>query len=438
MSWRDRIARAMGGDAWTIGLAVAFVALYIFTLILRPAYGLEALAIASLPVAFAAAGQAIVVISGGIDLSIGSVIALTNAIAAVLLLNAPELSVPIVLLVLLIGVLIGLVNGTLVVISRVPDIVVTLSMLFVWAGAALLVLRTPGGDSVQWLDDLIDGGIVLDAVPRALVVLLVIVGLVWIPLRRSRLGLSLYAIGSNQLAAFRSGVNVARTKAISYAFTGFFAALGGLALTASTGIGQPVPGPYLLLERRGHRARRREPGRRPWRPARPDHRHLHPGLDPRRPALPRRGAGLLDRHPGRDHGRRRHARRLRDAAAEDRMTAGVATARDQSMVAVARAWMRDRPLVALFVLLAVLVLVLQIVQPGIVTPNWVSSTLRFAIPLAIIAACQTLTMLTGGIDLSVAVVASMAAYVMATNVSDVGWLGASLDRPAAGGRSSDW
>ena len=108
------------------------------------------------------------------------------------------------------------------------------------------------------------------------------------------------------------------------------------------------------------------------------------------------------------------------------MTAGVATARDQSMVSVARAWMRDRPLVALFVLLAVLVLVLQIVQPGIVTANWVSTTLRFAIPLAIIAACQTLTMLTGGIDLSVAVVASMAAYVMATNVSDVGWLAASL------------
>ncbi len=247
MSWRDRLARAMGGDAWTIGLAVVFVALFVFTLILRPAYGLEALAVASLPVAFAAAGQAIVVISGGIDLSIGSVIALTNVISAVLLLNAPELSVPIVVVVLIIGILIGLVNGALVVISRVPDIVVTLSMLFVWAGAALLVLSTPGGDSVQWLDDLIDEGIVLEAVPRALVVMLVVVGVVWIPLRRSRLGLSLYAIGSNQLAAFRSGVNVARTRVISYAFAGFFAALGGLALTASTGVGQPVPGPYLLL-----------------------------------------------------------------------------------------------------------------------------------------------------------------------------------------------
>ena len=138
---------------------------------------------------------------------------------------------------LLIGILVGLVNGLLVVISRVPDIVVTLSMLFVWAGAALLVLGTPGGGSVDWLDDMIDGGFVVDFVPRAIVVLLVVVGIIWIPLRRSRLGLSLYAIGSNELAAFRSGVNVARTKAISYALTGLFAALGGLALTASTGIG---------------------------------------------------------------------------------------------------------------------------------------------------------------------------------------------------------
>jgi ribose transport system permease protein len=108
------------------------------------------------------------------------------------------------------------------------------------------------------------------------------------------------------------------------------------------------------------------------------------------------------------------------------MTAGVATARDQSVLAVARAWMRDRPLVPLFVLLGLLVLVLQLAQPGIITAGWLSSTLRFAIPLAIIAACQTLTMLTGGIDLSVAVVASMTAYVMATLVGDVGWLGASL------------
>ena len=244
---RGSLGRWARGDSWTVGLIVIFVALFVLTKFLRPTYGLDALAIASLPVAFAAAGQAIVVISGGIDLSIGSVMALTNVVAASLLLSYPELSVPIVLFVLLVGLLIGAVNGVLVVISRVPDIVVTLAMLFVWAGVALLVMGTPGGASTPWLREISSGTLGIELIPRALVVLLVIVGIVWIPLRRSRLGLSIYAIGSNRLAAFRSGVNVEGTKIAAYALTGFFASLGGLALTASTGIGTPIPGPYLLL-----------------------------------------------------------------------------------------------------------------------------------------------------------------------------------------------
>jgi len=244
---RDFVTRWARGDSWTLGLLVIFVALFVFTKVLRPSYGLDALAIASLPVAFAAAGQAIVVISGGIDLSIGSVMALTNVIAASLLLSYPDLSVPIVIAVLLIGLVIGAINGILVVVSRVPDIVVTLAMLFVWAGAALLVLGTPGGASTPWLREISSGTLGIELIPRALVILLVIVGAVWIPLRRSRLGLSIYAIGSNRLAAFRSGVNVEGTKVAAYALTGFFASLGGLALTASTGIGTPIPGPYLLL-----------------------------------------------------------------------------------------------------------------------------------------------------------------------------------------------
>ena len=76
--------------------------------------------------------------------------------------------------------------------------------------------------------------------------LVVCLGIVWIPLNNSRLGLSIYAIGSNNLAAFRSGVAVDRTKIIAYALSGLFAAMGGLVLTMSTGIGAPIPGPYLL------------------------------------------------------------------------------------------------------------------------------------------------------------------------------------------------
>jgi ribose transport system permease protein len=81
------------------------------------------------------------------------------------------------------------------------------------------------------------------------------------------------------------------------------------------------------------------------------------------------------------------------------VTAEVARERRGSALGILRGWMRDRPLIPLFVLLAALVLLLEVVQPGIVTPSWASNTMRFAVPLAILAACQTMTMLTGGIDL---------------------------------------
>lgn len=74
----------------------------------------------------------------------------------------------------------------------------------------------------------------------------------------------------------------------------------------------------------------------------------------------------------------------------------------------------DYPLVPLLLLLVLLVGVLQILRPGIVNERWIANTVKFAIPLAMLAGCQTLTMLTGGIDLSVATVATMAAFIMAT------------------------
>jgi len=81
--------------------------------------------------------------------------------------------------------------------------------------------------------------------------------------------------------------------------------------------------------------------------------------------------------------------------------------------------MRDKPLIPLILLLLVLVAVLEIVRPGIVNERWIGNTVKFAVPLAILAAAQTLTMLTGGIDLSVGVVATMSAFVMATQVPNM-------------------
>lgn len=238
-------------NAWALGLIVFLGLLLVFTRMIQPTYGvtgLQNLAIQILPLALAAVAQAVVVISGGIDLSIGSMMAVTSVVSARFMQGqSEEVTVLVVLGVLLLGLVLGLVNGTLVVLTRVPDIVVTLAMLFVWAGAALLVLPTPGGGSADWLRGLVLGSFVSEWIPKAAVVLLVVVGVVWVPLRRTRLGLSLYAIGSNPVAAFRSGVSVSRTKVIAYMLTGLFSAMAGLSLTASTGIGTPLPGPYTLL-----------------------------------------------------------------------------------------------------------------------------------------------------------------------------------------------
>lgn len=242
---------AVRRNVWTIGLIVILALVLLSTKIIQPNYGppgIQGLAVSVLPLALAAVAQTCAVLARGIDLSIGSMMALTSVVSATLMEDrSVGFTVLVAVGVLLLGLVIGAVNGALVVLTRVPDIVVTLAMLFVWAGCALLVLNTPGGGSAAWLGDLTRGPLFTQWIPKAAVVLLVVVGIVWVPIRRSRLGLSLYAVGSDPLAAFRSGVSVARVKIFSYMLAGLFSALAGLSLTASTGIGTPVPGPYTLM-----------------------------------------------------------------------------------------------------------------------------------------------------------------------------------------------
>lgn len=243
---------------WSLGLLAILVILLIATRLIQPnfgASGLDSLARAALPFAFATAGMAIVVIAGGIDLSIASIMAVAGVIGALLMQQMGDGSAGfVVLIVLAAGIAMGAINGTLIVLTKVPDIVVTLAMLFVWEGVALLILNAPGGAAAPWLRELVVGGLAFPGLPadltawlpRALIVLVLLVLIIWLPLRRSKLGLSIYAIGSDEHAAFRSGVPIGLTRIAAYAFAGLFAALGGLSITLSTGIGEPIAGPYLL------------------------------------------------------------------------------------------------------------------------------------------------------------------------------------------------
>ncbi len=250
--------RFLRQQGWVAGLFALLVVLFIITKVIQPSYGagdFGSLVRAVLPFAFAVAAQTVVVIAGGIDLSVAAMMALTSVIAASMMAGASEqYALFVVPFVLVVGFALGALNGILIVVTRVPDIVVTLATLFMLQGAALLVLPAPGGGSAEWLRNLIVGTVPLPVLPdaatawfpKALLLLIVLLCVVWIPLKRSRLGLSIYAIGSNQLAAFRSGVPVARTKILAYAIGGLFGAMGGLSLTMSTGIGAPIPGPYLM------------------------------------------------------------------------------------------------------------------------------------------------------------------------------------------------
>ncbi|TIS97271.1 ABC transporter permease [Mesorhizobium sp.] len=251
------MSRLIRRQGWVAGLLVLFVVLLVITKLIQPGYGsgdFGSLVRAVLPYAFAVAAQTIVVIAGGIDLSVGAMMALTSVTAASMMDGASEeYALFVVPFVLAMGLVLGAVNGMLIVVTRVPDIVVTLATLFVLQGAALLVLGAPGGAVAEWLRATIVGTFPIPGlpgisawIPKALVLLVVCLCIIWIPLKRSKLGLSIYAIGSSELAAFRSGVPVARTKIIAYALSGLFGAMGGLALTMSTGIGAPIPGPYLL------------------------------------------------------------------------------------------------------------------------------------------------------------------------------------------------
>jgi ribose transport system permease protein len=211
-------------------------------------FDLQSLAMGALPLAFAAAAQTVVVIAGGIDLSIGSVMAVANVLAASTMEKASfGQSLLLAVAVLMAGAAIGALNGLIVVLSRIPDVVATLTSGFIWGGIALVILEKPGGGAPQEFLNLGTGALFTPWLPNALVLLVVAVGVIWIPLLRSRLGLQLYAIGSDRVAAFRSGVNIDRTRFAAYVFSGLFGAVGGLGLTMTTGIGAPLAGVYYTL-----------------------------------------------------------------------------------------------------------------------------------------------------------------------------------------------
>lgn len=195
----------------------------------------------------ASMGQTLAVLTGGIDLSVGPMVALSNCIIATTGdKENPDRGLAIgIMLALIVGALGGLLNGLLIAYGRIQPIIVTLATGYIYAGIALKVRPDPGGFVPIERADLLTA-LQWDKVPRSLFVLLGLV-IFWLLFRRTRVCTNIYAIGSNTDAAYMSGVNVIRTKIITYTLVGFFSALAGVFLTAQTASGDANAGLVLLL-----------------------------------------------------------------------------------------------------------------------------------------------------------------------------------------------
>lgn len=187
--------------------------------------------------AFVAMAQTLVVLTAGIDLSVGMILILTNCIASHIVVGTPMEAAFGVVVVLAVGLLCGAINGAIVIYGRLQPIVATIASGAVFFGIALLLRPFPGGSVHDELAYTLTGKI-FGLIPASLVVLLVVILVVWVPFSRSLLGRSAYAAGSSEGAAYMSGVPIRKAKFLAYTLAGLLASMGGLFLTFFTYTGE--------------------------------------------------------------------------------------------------------------------------------------------------------------------------------------------------------
>ena len=181
-------------------------------------------------VAIVALGQTLVIMSGGIDLSVGSNIGLSAVCSALVLklTGSPELTI---LAALLCGTMVGLANGGLVAIARINPFIATLGMLSVARGAALLLTGGLPQEFRSWASFLGYGRI--EGIPVSLIVLLVVLVAIFVFATRTRLGRNVLAVGDNARAARLAGIDVPKVTITVYAICGATCGLGGLLLAGT-------------------------------------------------------------------------------------------------------------------------------------------------------------------------------------------------------------
>jgi ribose/xylose/arabinose/galactoside ABC-type transport system permease subunit len=195
-----------------------------------------------------AVGMTAVILTGGIDLSVGSVAALAGVVAATVAATGGGSAAALGgLAALSIGLAVGLFNGFMVAQFRVPPFVTTLAMLTICRGLAFIVT---GGRSIGNLPasfGFLGRGHLL-GVPVPVLLMLLVFAAGWFVLRRMKFGRHVYAVGGNREAAFLAGVNIKRTTLLVYILNGLLVGLAGLVLASRLGAGVPNAGLQYELD----------------------------------------------------------------------------------------------------------------------------------------------------------------------------------------------
>ncbi len=198
-------------------------------------------------VAVVSIGATLVILTGGIDLSPGSTVALVTCTLAILVKNL-GLPLPVgILLVLILGIICGFINGFLSAYGKIPSFIVTLATMSIFRGLAFLITNGTPIFSVSPQLELIFYGKVLN-IPLPFYYMIILYAVAAIFLRHTVLGRSIYAVGGNESAAKLTGISVNKTRLMAFIIAGLSASIGGVLLTAWLNSGSPNYGMELGLQ----------------------------------------------------------------------------------------------------------------------------------------------------------------------------------------------
>jgi ribose transport system permease protein len=209
------LALVIAGIAWLNPRAISY-------------FGINLMLNLSIPVALATIAQMFVITVNDLDLSIGNFVSFVACVGATWLRDNPPLGIA----VLAAAIGIYALMGAVIYLRNVPSIVVTLGMLFVWQGSAILVLPKPGGKSPEWLHDLMN--LRTPYIPFPIVAAIVIAMVVHFGLMQTSYGAILRGSGGNPVAISRAGWSLLKTKILMFAFAGLFGVFAGLSLIGLT------------------------------------------------------------------------------------------------------------------------------------------------------------------------------------------------------------